>query len=33
MAISELDVAMVQLDESRLVNVNTVEELAALRTR
>ena len=32
-ALSELDVATVDLDESRLVNVNTLEELAALRTR
>ena len=30
-AVSELDVAEVELDERRLVNVNTTDELAALR--
>jgi molybdopterin-guanine dinucleotide biosynthesis protein A len=30
-ALAELDVAVVQLEEARLVNVNTVEELVALR--
>jgi molybdopterin-guanine dinucleotide biosynthesis protein A len=32
-SLEELDVAILELDESRLLNVNTVEELAALRTR
>lgn len=32
-ALPELDVVTMELDESRLVNVNTVAELAALRTR
>jgi molybdopterin-guanine dinucleotide biosynthesis protein A len=32
-ALRELDVATVALDDSRLVNVNTVEALAAIRTR
>jgi molybdenum cofactor guanylyltransferase len=32
-ALGALDVATVALDDSRLVNVNTLEELAAIRTR